>query len=209
MQSYYTVTTTEIWEQVIDKSRFIGIVCPVTDVEEVEIQLLSIKEKYPNARHYCYAYRLYDGHLEKSTDDGEPQGTGGRPILEILQHRKVWNVLVVVVRYFGGILLGTGGLTRAYGGTARQVIDKIHLDYLVPHVRFFLTISYTWYEPLRYQFKMKPWIINEEEFLADIRLEVLVPLEDQDKFIDWINDFTQRQAIIQKLEVILRSPKVF
>ncbi|HHY27481.1 MAG TPA: YigZ family protein, partial [Desulfitobacterium dehalogenans] len=101
MESYGTVFNSSTWEQVIDKSRFIGVVYPVSSIEEVEQRLQDIRQNYPNARHYVYAYRLYQGKLEKSTDDGEPQGTGGRPVLDVLQYRQIWDVLIVVIRYFG------------------------------------------------------------------------------------------------------------
>ena len=204
MDSFYTVVKTETWEQVIDKSRFIGIVLPVSSIAEVEANLAKVRETYPNARHYVYAYRLREGYLEKSTDDGEPQGTGGRPVLDLLQYRQVWNVLLVVARYFGGILLGAGGLTRAYGGTARQVLDKAELTLLVPHIIYGLKVSYSWYETLKYQFRLHSWETGKEEFGIDVYMEVFIPWEEREQFTKWLNDFTQSQVNWKEVEVTLR-----
>src|SRR5665648_928400 len=162
MEEFYTLSKVTTSEQVIDKSRFIAIAVPLTTLIEIEKAMQEIREEYPNARHYVYAYRLHDGALEKSSDDGEPQGTGGRPILDLLQHRNVWNTLLVVVRYFGGVLLGTGGLSRAYGGTARQVIIETDLKKLALYCIFALQVPYEWFEPLKYQFNQHHWIIKKK-----------------------------------------------
>lgn len=208
MDSYYTVLKMETWEQVIDKSRFIGVVYPVSNTDEVEKRLQEVRELYPNARHYVYAYRLYNGKLERSTDDGEPQGTGGRPVLDVLQHREIWDVLVVVVRYFGGILLGTGGLTRAYGGTARHVMDRSAICQLVPHVLYEVEGTYDWYEPLKYWFRQFSWVTAQEGFTATVTIEVYVPETERERFINWLEEFTQRQVIYREKKTVLRAQPI-
>jgi uncharacterized YigZ family protein len=130
------------WEQVIEKSRFIALVSPVKDTAEAERHMREVKRDYPNARHYVYAYRLYQNKTEKASDDGEPQGTGGRPVLDLLQRRGLWNVQLIVVRYFGGVLLGTGGLTRAYGGTARLALESVGTVKLTTYAVYRLRLSY-------------------------------------------------------------------
>lgn len=194
MEVFYTVSKKTTGEQVIDKSRFIAIAVPLASRVQVEEVMQEIREDYPNARHYVYAYRLYDGFIEKSSDDGEPQGTGGRPILDLLQHRNVWNVLVVVVRYFGGVLLGTGGLSRAYGGTARLVIVEDELRKLALYHFNALRVPYEWFELLKYQFNQHHWIIKEEEFTEIVKLLVRVPEEDMQYFEKWLDDFTRKQV---------------
>jgi len=194
VEGFNTLSKMIIEEQVIDKSRFIGIAVPLTTLEQIEKAMLKIREEYPNARHYVYAYRLHGGFIEKSSDDGEPQGTGGRPILDILQHRNIWNVLLVVVRYFGGILLGTGGLSRAYGGTARQVIDKTELEKLAIYQMFVLRVPYEWFEMLKYQFDQHNWLIQNEDFSEVIRLLVYVPGKEAELFKKWIDNFTRKQV---------------
>jgi len=202
VEGFYTLSQVTTREQVIDKSRFIAIAVPLTSLVQIEKAMQEIREDYPNARHYVYAYRLHDGFIEKSSDDGEPQGTGGRPILDLLQHRNVWNVLLVVVRYFGGVLLGTGGLSRAYGGTARQVIIETELKKLALYCVFALRVPYEWFEPLKYQFDQHNWIIKKEEFSEVVKLLVHVPEQETELFKKWIDDFTRKQVHYENLSVV-------
>ena len=202
MEVFYTVSQVTTGEQVIDKSRFIAVAVPLTSLEQVDKSMQEIREQYPNARHYVYAYRLHEGFIEKSSDDGEPQGTGGRPILDLLQHRNVWNVLVVVVRYFGGVLLGTGGLSRAYGGTARQVIIETELKQLALHCVFALRVPYEWFESLKYQFDQHNWVMSKEEFSEVVNLVIKVPENQTEFFEKWLDDFTGKQVRYEKLRVI-------
>ncbi|TGE36741.1 DUF1949 domain-containing protein [Desulfosporosinus fructosivorans] len=202
MEEFYTLTQETTWEQVIDKSRFIAIAVPLMSLGEIEKAMQEIRDIYPNARHYVYAYRLHDGYIEKSSDDGEPQGTGGRPILDLLQHRNVWNVLLVVVRYFGGVLLGTGGLSRAYGGTARQVIIETDLKKLALYSVLALRIPYEWFESLKYQFDQHKWIIRKEEFSEVVKLHVHIPEQEAEGFKKWIDDFTGKKIHYEDLGTV-------
>ncbi len=106
------------------KSKFICHLFNVSDPDEVADILKSEKKKYYDARHHCYAYVLSDGNNVKCSDDGEPSGTAGRPLLDILQKEGITDVLCVVIRYFGGTLLGTGGLVRAYSSALKEAIDN-------------------------------------------------------------------------------------
>ena len=106
------------------KSKFICHLFNVSDLDEVADILKSEKKKYYDARHHCYAYVLSDGNNVKCSDDGEPSGTAGRPMLDILQKEGITDVLCVVIRYFGGTLLGTGGLVRAYSSALKEAIDN-------------------------------------------------------------------------------------
>lgn len=114
----------------IKKSEFLAFAYPINDKNAVAFHVEQLKQAYPDARHHCFAYILGDPHNTTSAgfdDDGEPNGTAGRPILNVLQHKAIGNVLVVVVRYFGGIKLGAGGLTRAYATATQMVVDKMAL----------------------------------------------------------------------------------
>lgn len=202
MDGFYTISQVHTKEQVIEKSRFIGIAVPLTTLEEIDPAMHKIREEYPNARHYVYAYRIYDGLLEKSSDDGEPQGTGGRPILEILQHRSVWNILVVIVRYFGGILLGTGGLSRAYGGTARLLMLELELKKLNLYQIYLLRVPYEWFELLKYHFSQHKWGIKKEDFNEAVSLIVHVPNQETEFFKKWLEDFTRKQVDCEDLGFI-------
>ena len=204
MEGFNTLSSRITWEQTIDKSRFIGIAVPLTTVEQIDKAMQNIREEYPNARHYVYAYRLHDGYTEKSSDDGEPQGTGGRPILDILQHRNIWNVLLVVVRYFGGVLLGTGGLSRAYGGTARQLINQTELKELALYRIYVLSVPYEWFEMLKYQFDQHNWIIEKEDFSEVIKLLVHVHGQEADVFQKWVDNFTRKQVLYEDKGTVWR-----
>ena len=118
-----TINQTFTNEIIIEKSKFIGIIKPLNNKDDVKNILNEIKKEYPKATHYCYGY-IVNG-LQKSNDDGEPSSTAGKPILETLLKNDLFNVILIVVRYFGGIKLGAGGLTRAYVDSASQTIKNL------------------------------------------------------------------------------------
>jgi uncharacterized YigZ family protein len=194
MEGFYTLLQKTIVEQFIEKSRFIGIGVPINAPEQIDLAMQTIRMDYPNARHYVYAYRLHNGSLEKSSDDGEPQGTGGRPVLDFLQHQNIWNILLVVVRYFGGVLLGTGGLTRAYGSTAKLVFNNENLVQLRLYHKYQLKITYEWYSMLKYQFEQHHWSVINEEFSEVVDILMTVPENETELFSNWIDNFTRKQV---------------
>ena len=118
-----TIRTQTEYEIVINKSRFIGILCPVSDVEEVSLYLEEAKELYPGATHYCYAY-IIDA-FKKASDDGEPSKTAGMPMLNVLEKNGLDHVLAIVIRYFGGVKLGAGGLVRAYSQSVVETLSPV------------------------------------------------------------------------------------
>jgi len=205
MEGYNTIVKETLAEQTIDKSRFIALISPVTSLAEIEQHMKKTRQTYPNARHYVYAYRLYDGYIEKCSDDGEPQGTGGRPVLDILQHHQLWDVQIIVVRYFGGILLGTGGLTRAYGRTARLAVDNSTITRMIPHVIYNLIIPYQWYEQIKYMFVQKGWEWANEQFTDHVRLDLFVPVKDFSDFEKLIDEVTNRQVLWKKAGNVLKK----
>lgn len=119
----------------IKKSEFIAYAYPVSSREQAMFHVEQLRVKYADARHHCWAYIIGDPNNTTSAgfdDDGEPNGTAGRPILNVLQHKSIGNVIIIVVRYFGGIKLGAGGLTRAYAGSAQAAVDEMVLLPYVP-----------------------------------------------------------------------------
>lgn len=125
----------------IKKSRFIGILLPVNDEKQVKDLLSAIKKQYPNATHYCTALSI--NNKQRSNDDGEPSGTAGLPMLECLRHKQLDNVLAVVVRYFGGTLLGTGGLVRAYQQAVNQAIEQATLTKPLEKQKYQIVVPYS------------------------------------------------------------------
>lgn len=200
--SFYVINQTASWEQTVEKSRFIAIVHNVTNLDEVAACLQAIRVEYPNARHYVYAYRLKERLLEKSTDDGEPQGTGGKQVLEQLQHRRLWDILVVVVRYFGGILLGTGGLSRAYSGTVRGLLERSCLERVRQHFLYNLCIPYSHYEALKYQFNNRTWTLKNERFGEFIDVNAYIPQNEEKEFEEWLQEFACGQIKLKNMGVV-------
>ena len=123
MTEFYQIKSNSAEEQIINKSRFIALSFCLQSRTEVDEILQKLKAEYRDSTHICYAYRLMTGE-EKCSDDGEPQGTAGLPILDVIKKNDIANILLVVVRYFGGVKLGAGGLVRAYSSTASNCIEK-------------------------------------------------------------------------------------
>ena len=121
----FTIDKNIINEITINKSRFITLIYKVTNISEINETLNNLKKEYKDATHYCYAYII--GNTKRFNDDGEPKSTAGMPILGVLENKKLDNVLAVVIRYFGGIKLGAGGLVRAYSSSVSEALEKINI----------------------------------------------------------------------------------
>ena len=132
MKGYFAASRCAQSEFVEKKSRFITHVATVENATQAEAFIAEIKKKYPDARHNCWAYRVHDPFGERYSDDGEPQGTAGPPMLNVLQKEEIEDICVVVTRYFGGILLGTGGLVRAYSKSTQDVLASAEI-YIMLH----------------------------------------------------------------------------
>lgn len=131
----------------INRSKFYGVVIPINSIEEAKNYIIQIRKDYPKATHYCYAYRI-NGY-EKSNDDGEPSGTAGRPILEYLKNFELDNLICIVIRYFGGIKLGAGGLIRAYVDASKNVCELSQIYEVVVQKVYEIKVNYSLYEIVR------------------------------------------------------------
>lgn len=151
MEKFKTIKTNAIVEIEEKRSKFIGSAFYVENEEEAERIIKDIKKKYYDARHNCFAYIINNGNVTKRfSDDGEPSGTAGSPILNVLEKNELYNVLVIVTRYFGGILLGAGGLVRAYTETAVKAIEKADIVEQENGFELEIWISYQDMEKLKY-----------------------------------------------------------
>ena len=159
------------------KSRFLCLLAPVQDEDEVQAQLFAIKKEHWSANHHCYAYRLQDGS-ERASDDGEPSGTAGRPMLHVLSGQGLTGVLAVVTRYFGGTLLGAGGLVRAYSGAVAAAVQAAQIVTFAVHERYLLPLDYAEYERVRSLLASEPGWRVEEAFTDVVTLTLTVPEED-------------------------------
>lgn len=153
MNEFKTIVEKELTAEIVEKkSRFIANLFLVKSASEAEEKIKNIKKKYYDAKHNCYAYVVKENNQvsKKSSDDGEPSGTAGAPMLDILEKQNIGNVLVVVTRYFGGILLGTGGLVRAYSESLKKVLEKASYQFLEPGYELDIEIEYSDLEKLKY-----------------------------------------------------------
>lgn len=183
MKPYVTLAARGQDEFIINKSRFIGIGVPVGSEEEALLALKGIKEKYPGANHHCYAYIVgANSGIMRYSDDGEPGGTAGLPIIEVMKVRQVTNALVVVVRFFGGILLGAGGLVRAYAQGAKTALASAGVCRMEPTRRFLIEVGYAQFDRLEYFLKSQPVIIEDKAFSDVIILTLIVKTVDADAF---------------------------
>lgn len=151
--SYQTLKNPVTARLEIKKSEFIAHAYPVSSREQAMFHVEQLHEQYPDARHWCWAYIIGDPDNTTSAgfdDDGEPNGTAGRPILGVLQHKSIGNVIIVVVRYFGGIKLGAGGLTRAYAGSAQAAVDQMILSSYIPMAKVQIVATFATEAQCRY-----------------------------------------------------------
>ena len=163
-------------ENIIRKSRFIASIAPVADMEETDRFLLSIKKEFRDASHNCYACRIgTSSPLERSGDGGEPQGTAGHPILDVLKKRDLTNAVIVVTRYFGGIKLGTGGLCRAYAGSAAQAASQASIAAYTPHIRASLSLPYDFLGACMKYLESTDIMITERNFSDHVRMTLAIP----------------------------------
>lgn len=169
---------------VIQKSEFITRLFRVNNTDEVNELLTQIRKKHYDAKHNCYAYILGDNmEIQKSSDDGEPQKTAGMPMLEVLKKNNLTNILAVTTRYFGGILLGAGGLIRAYSSSVSEALKKASFCEMKLQAKFALTISYTAYNTLLKVFNYIK--IIDTSFQSDIILTLTV---NKDRIEDFKKD---------------------
>lgn len=182
MDSFITIQNNVQTEIIEKKSKFIANLYYIESVKEAEEIITKIKKKYFDARHNCIAYRIIEENLvEKSSDDGEPSGTAGAPMLSILQKNNLVNVLVIITRYFGGILLGTGGLVRAYSNCLLQVIEKSErIEKCYGH-ELEVSLEYNEFENFKYYCKNNKINIVETQYLENIvcKIEIEEKVKNQ------------------------------
>lgn len=177
------------------KSRFIASITPVSSEEEAQEFIAGIRKKYWDARHHCPAYRIGDHNvLSRCSDDGEPSGTAGRPILDVLAGMDLHNVCAVVTRYFGGTLLGTGGLVRAYSGAVQEGLKNCRIAALVPGERIRLVTDYSDLGKIQHFLGEEKITTEKSEFGADVALTVLLPENDAAGILKKIADLTGGRA---------------
>lgn len=167
-------------EDSIKKSRFIGVLMPCPNEPDVANGLQQIQRAYPGASHIAFAYRIKTGNgfISRFHDAGEPSGTAGKPIFQHLDGKDLINVLLAVIRYFGGIKLGAGGLTRAYGNTARRVIETAELYPYIEFVEQRLTLDYNQVQAFGHLLKKLDGEITGQDFAEQVHLTIQLPKDN-------------------------------
>lgn len=176
-------------EFVEKKSRFIGRIWPVETEEEALQRIQEMKKQHYDATHNCWAYIIRDGAVRFS-DDGEPGGTAGMPMLQVLQREELFNVVCVVTRYFGGILLGAGGLVRAYTKGAKIAVDAAGKSRKRIWTVLYVPCPYPFYERVRLETEAFGGMVRQAEFGAEVELELLFPEKQAKPFLDRLTDLT-------------------
>ena len=190
MTEYYIPTAHSETELVEKRSRFIGQVWRVSSEEEARARIEEIKKKHYDARHNCWCYRLRQGGVERYSDDGEPQGTAGQPMLNVFQREEVTDVVCVVTRYFGGVLLGAGGLVRAYTQSAKDALDASGISVVRRWVALEVPCTYAQFESMRREVSAFGGVVEHTDYGADVVLSALLPEERAQDFTAHILDLT-------------------
>ena len=185
-------------EFVEKRSRFISHIWPVESEQQAQQYIKEMKARYYDARHNCWCYRIGPA-IARYSDDGEPQGTAGQPMLKVLEREEVTNVCCVVTRYFGGILLGAGGLVRAYTKGAKIAVNAAGKSMKRVWAALYVPCPYAYYERIKLETAAFGGIIRNTEFGAEVELEILLPEGRTQPFLERLTDMTA--AEVEGMEV--------
>ena len=198
MEEYLVPTGYGEDEFIEKKSRFIGRVWLVETEEEALERIAQMKKQHYDASHNCWAYVIRDGAMRFS-DDGEPGGTAGNPMMQMLQKEQLFNVVCVVTRYFGGTLLGAGGLVRAYTKGAKIAIDAAGKSMKRIWTVLYVPCPYTFYERVKLEIEAFGGILRDAQFGAEVELEILLSQEQTQPFLDKLTDMTA--GTVESMEI--------
>lgn len=201
MDEIKTITENVLTEITEKKSKFIANLCYVNNINQAEEQLNAIRKKYHDARHNCYAYRILENEkiISKSSDDGEPSGTAGSPMLSILEKSELCNILIVVTRYFGGILLGTGGLVRAYSGALQKAIENSNLAIEKIGSEIEIILTYKDFEKFKYYCKKNTINILNARYVENVFCTIEVQNSKIEKIL---NDAQKNEIYMLKFNIL-------
>ena len=189
----YTIDNNYTYELIIKNSKFITLLYKIDDIKNIDNYLNNAKDIYPNATHYCYAYII--NNIKKSSDDGEPGGTAGIPILKVLENNSLTNILVIVVRYFGGIKLGANGLIRAYTKCTANAIKEANLLELIDGININIIFNYNKVKEIDYL--LKDITINNKIFDKEIIYSINIDKE----FLNIIKNNNIKYNIIKDIKI--------
>lgn len=199
MKDYKTASGEAFSEFVEKKSRFLSYLAPVSSEAEATAFLSKISSMHREATHVVYAYSLLDGQIKRYSDDGEPSGTAGMPTLEVLTHKEIYNVAIATVRYFGGTLLGTGGLTRAYSRGASDVVSAANIITRTYGDLLSLLIPYTLYGKINTYLSSQRVVITESDFGEIVSLKVFSPIAETEALCRELIDISAAKVEISPI----------
>ncbi len=201
MTNYNTAYIGGSGEFVEKKSRFIGEVFPVESEGEALRYIEEVKKRFWDARHHCFAYVLNGEQvIERFSDDGEPSGTAGKPILDVIKGDQLKNVLVVVTRYFGGTLLGTGGLVRAYTSAAREGMNHSTIISKILGVKLKIKTDYTGLGKIQYLLGQRSTPIIDTTYTEEVAITIVVSQEEENSIIHEIIEATNAKSMVERVE---------
>lgn len=182
------------------KSEFIGYLCPVQTEEQAVAFIEEIRAMHRKATHNCYAYILRENNAARHSDDGEPGGTAGIPIYEVLRKEGLTDVCCVVTRYFGGVLLGAGGLVRAYTKGAKDAVDAAQIKCMAEAVKLAVTVDYGLYGRLAQVFADFDARVEDERFADNVRIVLHIRAENSQKLTDKLVDVCNGAVSVEEIE---------
>lgn len=185
--AYKTLRAENSAQFIVNKSRFIGYGCPCQSEEEALAFLSRIRQKHKDATHNCYAYIIgRNAGIMRYSDDGEPSGTAGMPIIEVMKARGVVDCAVVVTRYFGGVLLGAGGLVRAYAQGSKVALDAAGVVRMERSARHMVEVDYSTWQQLEYFLRSAPCLVQSTEFTDRVLCTLMVKCADEERLLSEI-----------------------
>lgn len=200
-KDYHTIQGYGESELIIQKSRFLTYVSRAETEQQAQDFINNIKEKHKSANHNCSAYIIGEhDNIQKANDDGEPSGTAGVPMLEVLKKQGLQDTVVVVTRYFGGIKLGGGGLIRAYGKATTEGIDAAKVVERKLHHLMKISIDYTWLGKVENEVRNSVYPLKEINYADLVEVMVFTKADEEETFIDWMAEMTNGQAKVELVE---------
>ncbi|MHA5112207.1 YigZ family protein [Oenococcus oeni] len=205
MKQLITVRQNSTKELIIKKSRFIADIYPLKEEQEAKKIIENVRKKNPNANHVVFAYTVgLNREIQRMSDNGEPVGTAGKPVLDAITKNNLINVLITVTRYFGGIKLGAGGLIRAYSQSASQTIENAQLATLVNYDRLQLIFDYSLIDKLKYFIEKQKAVVMETNYQTKVQAVILVETSDSKNFQKRLIDLFSGRIIVKKINEELR-----
>jgi len=207
MNAYKTLQQNAYDEYIIQKSRFIGHAAPVKTVEEALAFLEDIRKEHKSASHNCFAYIIGQNKgIMRYSDDGEPSGTAGKPIIDVMLAQDIADCIVVVTRYFGGILLGAGGLVRAYAHSTALALEAARVCTMYETGRWQLNIAYSFWDRVNHAFQSLPVFIEDTVYTDQVSVKLLLRESDANVTIAELNQITDGKIEIQKDKALFYHP---